>query len=141
MCCTPNLSDTFKFLKQNKRRKTVKVYKVLRGETSLYSPYQYKTYKPGVNNSNSRRAKPLLREESLIEKGIHVFLNRAGANYLVNLEGGRVVEFIAKIKDFICVGRYGDRTDNAVFRRVYLSKKEYDRLTGGQRKTKTTRKT
>lgn len=124
MCLNNNCDDVADFLKKNRRRKIVKVYKLLNrniraSNPFLYSPYYGKEYIVGENRSNSKRKKPSLKDEK-IERGIHVFLDRDAAYFKLHyMDGYIIVEFTAKVKDVI-----GVKNSHAVFRRVYLSKKE-----------------
>lgn len=120
MCAIIVLEDTKNFLKANKNRKTVKVYKnldLIDGE--LTSPIYSHIWKPGENKSNSR-AGLQKRDYTKISKGIHTYLTREEAEFW-NDPPRVVVELTAFIEDLIGVDDLV-----GVFKKVYLSKKEYE---------------
>lgn len=121
MCAYVNIKQQNEFLNKHRNHKTVTVYKVLVNNNGiLISPYYYTQYLPGWIKSNSR-AKLQSKDLREINKGIHVFINKKSAELLASY--GRVyVKMTANLEDLICVG-----DNDAVFKKVYLSQKEYER--------------
>lgn len=122
MCALVDAELTKKYVNKKKNTTYVKVYKRLTVDNNkLLAPFMYTEYKPGINKSNSR-AKLQTKNSAEINRGIHVYPNKEDASRRVR--GWEViVEMKAKISDLICLGS----CDEAVFRKVELSQKEYDR--------------
>lgn len=84
----------------------------------LSKNYVSELYRQGIIDGKS----------GVVEQGLHVYLDKNEA-----VEGNRnlttkIVEFTAYSKDFIASGRNNKKTKGAVFTRLHLSKKEYNRV-------------
>ena len=124
MCAIVDLYSQKEFLKKHKNHKSVTVYKTLRKNIygELKSIHYDELYVPGITKSNSK-AKLQKRDNTEVNRGIHVFLTKERAE-IDNAYGYKtIVPFKALIEDLICVECNG----RAVFRKVELSNKEYER--------------
>lgn len=123
MCCVSSKSNTEAFLKKNRRRKTVTVYKKLNRSIvneTLFAVYFGKEYKPGENKSNSNRK--LVKSHGVeVNRGIHVWLN---PGLISSIEAGVTIKFTALLKDLVCVGV---NSNHAVFTKVTLARSEYEK--------------
>lgn len=142
MCLYVNVAKTKAWMKKNRGKKNIRVYKLLelmpeRDENDypkvvdygyvycqdrLKAPYRNFEYKPGVFVSKSRIKKQCLKAGRDINPGIHTYKNRKTA--LEHLEGAeesyRLVELRVDAKDFIAAGRC-----DLVFRQAKLTKKGF----------------
>lgn len=126
MCLAGSVSATQNYLEENKGKRKVKVYKILEDYRNgkLYSPYWEKEYKPGYNNSNRPLKARLIGYDRDINNGIHVFTTKQAAEEYADLYNYKiVVELTANLEDLVAVSEEGQ----AVFTRVYLTKKEFAR--------------
>jgi len=135
MCLFNDPNDVKDFLKKNRKRKTITVYKRLNkvttreGEypavkytTILRAPYMETEYKPGVIQSSSRRSKPCEKYDS-IGPGIHCYLSLDKAERTLAFGGHQIIATMTvNVKDVL-----GVSYDVAVFKSAKLSKKEYER--------------
>lgn len=125
MCAWVDAELTKKFVNKKKNNTYVKVYKrLVCNGTELYSPIMYTIYKPGINKSNSE-AWLQTKNGRVINRGIHVYTNKLNAIKRIKSDE-TVVEMKAKVSDLICLGS----SDEAVFRQVELSEKEYTKALG-----------
>lgn len=113
-----------------KNGKKITCYKVLRviGNT-LESPYFGEEYKPGWNVSDRCEIAQGAKEQEYHEvyKGIHVFTSKKVAKEDV-LNGRIVVPVTCYAKDFVGAG-----CCEAVFMKVFLSRKDYDKALKGSK--------
>jgi hypothetical protein len=141
MCCSGSIEKTRKFLSKHKNHKTVTVYKVFKTQDTdysngwyaapivtkgLFAPYRGDRYYPGETNAS--RPENRIRKECRVNKGIHVFLTREDAEGLARSSSIKVVvKMTAQVKDLIAVGDFEGIPNNAVFKKVTLSRSEYDK--------------
>ena len=120
MAC--NKENTEKFLKKNKNKKLVKVYKVL--DISNKSPYMNKLYTVGENNAGKleRKQIPINRNQD-IAKGIHVHLTLTSARIMEThyYYNRKTVEAWVRPSDLIGVSLDNNK---AVFTKIYIDAKE-----------------
>lgn len=145
MCCCGSLNLTKKFLRKYKGLRSIEVYKLVeknRRNNTLNGLYYGTGYKQGLIESTSERDSPI-ECNTAIYHGIHVLLSLKSAKKhlelnMIHNQGSdiKVVKMTAKISDLICVGTFdgGMENDNAVFRSVFFTKKEYDKALGIKRK-------
>lgn len=125
MCLYTDEIQTLKFLNKHKNHKTVTVYKnLIIEEQFLVSPYYCMQYKIGKNVSNSK-AKLNLTDNRKISLGIHVYETKKRAMYNRSYNE-TVCKFTANISDLIGVSH-----THLVFKKVYLSQSEYNRILKG----------
>lgn len=131
MCCRNSPSLVHNFLTKYKGRKTAIVYKVLTAwDKKMYSPHRQKYYKIGWNNSDSRRKKVSERYNDTVSNGIHVYLDTESAKQGEWMTPhSRIVPVKIYIDELLAIGYYG----HAVFKRVYITKKTWDRALITQR--------
>lgn len=144
MCCYGKLKLTQDFLKKNRRRKTIEVYKLVQKyDVRTYSYTFVRTrlngiyrssfeYKPGI--IKSRTEKKIITKDEEIKNGIHVWLSFSSAkgHQRQTACGYKIIKLTADVSDLIGVGLFDSerRKDNAVFKKVYLSQREYDKALG-----------
>ena len=131
MCAYVNLVEQEKFLKKNKGKKIVTVYKIMSIDNTLkmfrlISPYVYHMYFPGIIKSDSR-AKLQTQNNREINKGIHCYISLKWAKFKQERflgENTTIIKLEANMSDLICVGY----NDEVVFRKVKLHENEYKRI-------------
>lgn len=129
MCLDNSVHEVRKLLAS--KYKLFTFYKVLaKRDNGLYAPCRENLeYKPGVVESDSRASKPRMHND-VINHGIHVYTTLSSAKMarraLQNIYGYHnhvIVKVTAHINDLIGVDKYNE----AVFKKVRLSKAEYAR--------------
>jgi len=125
MCCRAKLNLTKNFLRRNREKKSITVYKVL----TRYgrSPYMNYAWCPGILSINIDR----IKKDTDITHGYHVWLSRKSAETHANRHNYCVVVPVhVRPKDVIGVGYFDDygENDNAVFNRVSLHTRDYNRI-------------
>lgn len=115
MCLYGDFKLTQKFLKENKNKKNITVYKVFakifdyKKKPGVYSLVYNKKWHRGINKSNSKRKILPIQEDELVSRGIHVYLNKEDAIRVASYSSIRfIVEMKASLKDLIAVE--GDST-------------------------------
>ena len=138
MCLAKNKDATKKFLKKNKNKKKVVVWKLYRiyDDGEVYPPYYHiYTVKPGVIKSNRTSIKHDLgdsRSINAVNRGIHVFINRKAARHDLRtwFQGlkTKVFKCEAMVEDLVAVGG-GHRlsTSEAVFMKIFISPEEFEK--------------
>ena len=119
MCLHNKKEDVLKFLKDKARNKSGKVivYKVLAMHNfKFYSPYYWTPWYNGINRSNSKVKKPILKDQK-INRGIHVYLSLDSAKKHFSLSA-YFFRCTANIKDLIGVNYEADR---AVFSKISIN--------------------
>jgi hypothetical protein len=132
MCLNLDIHKTNELKKKHKSG-FITVYKFLDKveynlNHALVSPFRGQfEYKVGMNVSN--RPVNKLSDSEMIGagqiKGFHTFINKSSANEM-KFPNEIVVEFKALWKDFVAAGDWGGT--NYIFRRLYLSQKEWNRI-------------
>jgi len=84
------------------------------------------TWQPGLNTAHGRYFKT---RDGLVREGFHVYLNKSDAEWQKCFASTPVflVSFSFNLNDLIATG-YGDSVKQAVFKRLLLSKEEYNRV-------------
>lgn len=104
--------------------------------------YPLITWKHGQSESDSEDFSPIY-EDCEIHRGFHVWLSlKSAKEHLANRldmwpeDEYRIVKLTAKVSDLIGVGYFDSKpqNDNAVFTKVFLTKREYDKALGIKRK-------
>jgi len=135
MCLETTKAETKEFKEQNKNKEFIICYKVYKKyNNKLYSPFFSieEEILPGEIKSNRSRLSFDKRDEDeynhngiwFIGRGIHVFTTLTEAKEWIGFN-----EIIFKVKcymkDFVA---YNKNFKEAVFKKVYLSKKEYNKV-------------
>jgi hypothetical protein len=150
MCLKTNRKVAQKYLKKWNGKKTVTVYKafeIREFEWRKYRKNHWSTeiletklvpalvtdcvgfeYKVGetIAKTYVRAKLGTCRDNVDVNHGLHVFLDKREAEKYATRGGLIVVPLTAEIKDCTAIGKYGD-DDSAVFKKLTLSQKEYDR--------------
>jgi hypothetical protein len=133
MCCYHRNDWTEEFLKNNKGKKEIIVYKVYENlNNELVTPFMCKKFKPGLIKSNST-GKRCKVDQKIIYRGIHVFLSRKDCKCCIeDIYSGRnriIVPVTVKLSELISVGGFDSRDSDrcAVFKSVYLAEADYNR--------------
>lgn len=129
MCLYNKPKKVSQFLNKKRGTSFLKCYKVveLTNRRNQLRSYHYKkVWHFGWNSSTSKRKGPCYKEEA-ITCGIHVYTNKKKAVWHLHLCGhcsiSKLLEVYCKATDLLGVG------DNytAVFRKVYVTKKSFNR--------------
>ncbi len=132
MCLHINREATNKIYYKYNDSDTIECFKLLLycpNTNRLFSPYKEFEYKVGNNKSNCSEA--IQRDivlSNTIQNGIHVFLGKSICSKFAQQFGSPkqvIVEFGAKMKDLIAVGKDDYGNDCAAFEQVTLSEEEY----------------
>lgn len=104
----------------NRKADSFVFYKVLnRFGHRLISPYRATRWQAGTTVSNTERKGPLLTA-GRVTRGIHVYTNRRAAIIDSCYREAVLVRVVCQKKDLL-----GAEENEAVFKEVYLSEKEY----------------
>lgn len=143
MCLTVDAAKTKAWIKKNRGKKSIRVYKLLEipelldsqgkiilnklGESTrdykkLVAPYRNSEYKPGVIKSGSRVKGLCLTQGREINIGIHTYANQCLAIVSLTFSNKfyRLVELRVDFDDFIAAGN-----EDLVFRKVRLTEHAY----------------
>jgi hypothetical protein len=151
MCLRTNKKVAQKYLKKWNGKKKVTVYKAFAIKEYEWRKYAiHDWYQPNV--LETKQVKALVtdcqefeykvgetvattyvraklgtcRDNVGINHGLHVFLDKKEAEKYAEVRDLIVVPLTAEVKDCAAIGKYGEY-DSAVFKKLTLSQKEYDR--------------
>lgn len=147
MCMLYNRQATKELWEKLQQKGKITVYKTVcvSGNCHIDSTMYYHKWKPGWNQSDrrpkkdgwriKRRPKLSLSGGAMISHGFHVFLTYKAANGWEKEDKGwkeKIVKFTAYKKDFVAADAFflGDSPSHAIFARLWLSRKEYDKALG-----------
>lgn len=122
--------DNKLFVAKLKKKKEVNCYKIYYPDRALKTlECQHRgnfiVEKPGWVVSNRETKKFNRMERTIVNKGIHVFLNKKGAEE--HLGTGVIIPVRCYYKDLVAVGILGNSTESAVFMKVRITKKAFDK--------------
>ena len=127
--CLYSTPEAIAKFRKNKRGRTAICYKVLEvvPGSGLFGPYRDLQYHAGWNKSNSKR-RFAARYDTVIRNGIHVCITEHGAANMIDGLSWRtgfykIVKVICYMDDLLGV----EDVNEAVFKKVYLSKREYEK--------------
>jgi len=134
MCMTANDYETKKFVKRNKSKKEITVWKVYRVRQNIVNPCWMAgdAVKQGRIKSDRERRHNDYMDESFqdgyvrgIFRGIHVFLTRQGAREYA-YHGENVFKCKAQMSDLVAIGGVDVGSyDRAVFMNIHITKEEF----------------
>lgn len=128
MCLYATPERTIELKKRLAKTGKIRCWKVLNiGEDYLASMWYHRTWSPGPNNSDSKEAYLGLRarvRNHRVSRGIHVYTDKKRAMGHTQV-WQETVPVTCYMQDLVAGGDSGE----AVFKKVYLSKRAYNKAT------------